>query len=327
MLVFTLLVQLVIWQSLRANEDRAAQEQFQMLGEKVTEAIRKRLRDHEQILLGGAGLFDAVEQVSREQWRLYVERLALAERYPGIQGVGFTQAIRPAERAAHVARIRSQGFADYDIHPAGERELYTSIIFLEPFSGRNLAAFGYDMYAEPIRQQAMQRAAQLGETSITGKVTLVQETHGTVQAGVLLYVPVYRPHPPTSTPDERMQALLGFVYSPYRVDDLMRGILRAADPPLALHIYASADEAPEHLLHASREAPAPAARATARCSDSNCTGRPGRCAWTVAPSSRIASMPTRRWYSASASASACWCSFSPRHWRCVTAAPRPWPRK
>ena len=161
MLVFTLLVQLVVWQSLRANEDRAAQEQFQMLGEKVTEAIRKRLRDHEQILLGGAGLFDAVEQVSREQWRLYVERLALAERYPGIQGVGFTQAIRPAERAAHVARIRSQGFADYDIHPAGERELYTSIIFLEPFSGRNLAAFGYDMYAEPIRQQAMQRAAQL----------------------------------------------------------------------------------------------------------------------------------------------------------------------
>ena len=257
MLVFTLLVQLVVWQSLRANEDRAAQEQFQMLGEKVTEAIRKRLRDHEQILLGGAGLFDAVEQVSREQWRLYVERLALAERYPGIQGVGFTQAIRPAERAAHVARIRSQGFADYDIHPAGERELYTSIIFLEPFSGRNLAAFGYDMYAEPIRQQAMQRAAQLGETSITGKVTLVQETHGTVQAGVLLYVPVYRPHLPTSTPDERMQALLGFVYSPYRVDDLMRGILRAADLPLALHIYASADEAPEHLLHASREAPAP----------------------------------------------------------------------
>jgi len=206
MLVFTLLVQLVVWQSLRANEDRAAQEQFQMLGEKVTEAIRKRLRDHEQILLGGAGLFDAVEQVSREQWRLYVERLALAERYPGIQGVGFTQAIRPAERAAHVARIRSQGFADYDIHPAGERELYTSIIFLEPFSGRNLAAFGYDMYAEPIRQQAMQRAAQLGETSITGKVTLVQETHGTVQAGVLLYVPVYRPHLPTSTPDERPQA-------------------------------------------------------------------------------------------------------------------------
>ncbi|MDC6684445.1 hypothetical protein N4Q63_25560, partial [Leclercia adecarboxylata] len=74
-LVLTLLVQLVVWQNLRTNEARAAEQQFQMLSEKVTEAIRKRLRDHEQILLGGAGLFDAVEQVNREQWRMYVSRL------------------------------------------------------------------------------------------------------------------------------------------------------------------------------------------------------------------------------------------------------------
>lgn len=257
MLAFTLLVQLVVWQSLRTNEDRAARQQFQMLGEKVTEAIRKRLRDHEQILLGGAGLFDAVENVSREQWRTYVERLLLPDRYPGIQGVGFSQAIPQAERDAHVARIRAQGYPDYDIHPPGQRDLYTSIVFLEPFLRRNLAAFGYDMYSEPTRRSAMQRAAQLGETSITGKVTLLQETHGKVQAGVLLYVPVYRPNAPLTTPEQRMQALIGFVYSPYRVEDLMRGILRAADLPLALHIYASPGEEPEHLLYASHEAPEP----------------------------------------------------------------------
>ena len=257
MLAFTLLVQLVVWQSLRTNEDRAARQQFQMLGEKVTEAIRKRLRDHEQILLGGAGLFDAVENVSREQWRTYVERLLLPDRYPGIQGVGFSQAIPQAERDAHVARIRAQGYPDYDIHPPGQRDLYTSIVFLEPFLRRNLAAFGYDMYSEPTRRRAMQRAARLGETSITGKVTLLQETHGKVQAGVLLYVPVYRPNAPLTTPEQRMQALIGFVYSPYRVEDLMRGILRAADLPLALHIYASPGEEPEHLLYASSEAPEP----------------------------------------------------------------------
>ncbi|WP_278386322.1 hybrid sensor histidine kinase/response regulator [Stutzerimonas kunmingensis] len=257
MLAFTLLVQLVVWQSLRTNEDRAARQQFQMLGEKVTEAIRKRLRDHEQILLGGAGLFDAVENVSREQWRTYVERLLLPDRYPGIQGVGFSQAIPQAERDAHVAHMRAQGYPDYDIHPPGQRELYTSIVYLEPFLRRNLAAFGYDMYSEPTRRRAMQRAAQLGETSITGKVTLLQETHGKVQAGVLLYVPEYRPSAPLTTPEQRMQALRGFVYSPYRVEDLMRGILRAADLPLALHIYASPGEEPEHLLYASSEAPEP----------------------------------------------------------------------
>lgn len=257
MLVFTLLVQLVVWQNLHMSENRAAEQQFEMLSEKVTEAIRKRLRDHEQILLGGAGLFDAVEQVSREQWRAYVERLLLPDRYPGIQGVGFAQAIPAATRDAHVARIRAQGFPDYDIHPPGQREFYTSIIFLEPFVDRNLAAFGYDMYSEPTRRRAMRRAARLGETSITGKVTLMQETHGKVQAGVLLYVPVYQPNAPLTTPEQRMQALIGFVYSPYRVEDLMRGILRAADLPLALHIYASDGEQADQLIYSSRESANP----------------------------------------------------------------------
>ncbi|AHY41161.1 hybrid sensor histidine kinase/response regulator [Stutzerimonas decontaminans] len=257
MLVFTLLVQLVVWQNLRVSENRAAEQQFEMLSEKVTEAIRKRLRDHEQILLGGAGLFDAVEHVSRDQWRAYVERLLLPDRYPGIQGVGFAQAIPAATRDAHVARIRAQGFPDYDIYPPGQREFYTSIIFLEPFVDRNLAAFGYDMYSEPTRRRAMRRAARLGETSITGKVTLMQETHGKVQAGVLLYVPVYQPNAPLTTPEQRMQALIGFVYSPYRVEDLMRGILRAADLPLALHIYASDGEQTDQLIYSSRESANP----------------------------------------------------------------------
>ena len=282
MLVLTLLVQQVVWQSLRANEDRAAEQQFEMLSDKVTEAIRKRLRDHEQILLGGAGLFDAVEHVSRDQWRAYVERLGLADRYPGIQGVGFSQAVPHDERDAHVAAIRAEGFPDYDIQPPGQRDLYTSIVFLEPFTGRNLAAFGYDMYSEPIRRQAMLRAARLGETSATEKVTLVQETHGKVQAGILLYVPVYRRGAQLDTPERRMQALTGFVYSPYRLDDLMRGILRAADLPLALHIYASAGENPEQLLYSASEAPKPGSARYSRLQTLELYGQ----TWTLRMDSR-----------------------------------------
>ena len=68
----------------------------------------------------------------------------LDERFPGIQGVGFSLVVPPDQKAAHTAAIRREGFPDYAIRPDGERELYTSIIYLEPFSGRNLRAFGYD---------------------------------------------------------------------------------------------------------------------------------------------------------------------------------------
>ncbi len=254
-LIFTLLVQLVILQHLRERETRSAITQFEFLVEKTTEAIGKRLIDHEQILYGAAGLFDASEGVSREQWRLYNQRLQLAERYPGIQGVGFAQAVLPQQRTAHIQAVREEGFADYDIYPAGDRPLYTPIVYLEPFIDRNLAAFGYDMFSEPVRHQAMSAAAETGQPRLTGKVKLRQETHGEVQAGVLMYVPVYRKGEPLDSAQQRMQALQGFVYSPYRVGDLMRGILGAADPTLSLRIYAGPHEHNDQLIFTSREQP------------------------------------------------------------------------
>lgn len=255
-LVFTLLVQLAILQHLKLKEDRAASQQFDFLVKTATEAIGKRMLDHEQVLLGAAGLFDVSGKVSRAQWRAYNDRLQLAERYPGIQGVGFAKAVLADELETHIQSVRSEGFASYDVHPLDpDASLRTPIVYLEPFRDRNLAAFGYDMFAEPVRRQAMLQAAESGQTHITGKVRLRQETHGKMQAGILMYVPLYQPGAPIRSPQQRLQALKGFVYSPYRMDDLMRGILGAADPNLSLHIYAGDDEQPESLIFASRDLP------------------------------------------------------------------------
>ena len=82
--------------------------------------------------------------------------------------------------------MRAAGFPDYRIYPEGVRDLYSSIVYLEPFSGRNLRAFGYDMYSEPVRRAAMERARDTGEAAISAMVTLVQETDINVQPGFLV---------------------------------------------------------------------------------------------------------------------------------------------
>lgn len=258
-LVVGLLTTWLVSSQLTEQRTQAAQQQFALHAREVLANIEKRLIDHEQILLGGAGLFDATAEASREQWRAYVSRLRLAENYPGIQGVGFSRAIQPEELAAHVAAMRREGFSDYTIRPDGERALYTSIIYLEPFAGRNLAAFGYDMFSEAVRQQAMAQAVTDDRSTISGKVRLMQETHGREQAGILMYVPVYRPDMPTSTAEERWQALLGFVYSPYRMDDLMQGILGEQHRLVDFSVYDGASPQSEWLLHDSRDAESDAA--------------------------------------------------------------------
>jgi signal transduction histidine kinase len=149
--------------------------------------------------------------------------------------------------------MRDEGFPLYQIRPAGERAFYTSIVYIEPFEGRNLRAFGYDMYSEPRRRAAMQRARDTGEPAMTSRVRLVQETNSDVQPGFLIYLPVYAIDRPTTNAAERRAALVGWVYSPFRAADLMSAIFRDSGGEVEAMVFDGPAE-PGNLLYATTAA-------------------------------------------------------------------------
>lgn len=224
LLLFVLAATAGLWRAVLNNQYQRASAEFELHNREVLAAIEKRLQGHEQILLSGAGLLDASEQVERAGWRLFVERLKLHINYPGIQGVGFAKVIPPTELTSFHQSLKQEGRKEL-LHPNHARDFYTAILYLEPDDERNKAAFGYDMFTESVRRNAMQQAVEENSSSISGKVTLQQEIYGRQQAGFLMYVPVYQKNQPLETPAQRWRALLGFVYSPYRMDDLMHGLL------------------------------------------------------------------------------------------------------
>ena len=236
--------------------EQEAVRHFAFICDQITLKIRNRLGDYGLILHGGDALFTASVSVGRKNWQAYVENLHAEQNVPGMQGLGFAQVIPADQLAAHVAKIRSEGFPDYTVKPPGERTIYTSIIYLEPFRDRNLRAFGYDMYTEPVRRAAMDQARDTGEAALSGKVELVQETGTDVQAGLLMYVPVYRKGAPISTVEQRRSALVGWTYSPYRMNDLMTGILadwfNLEGKNISLAIYDGREATPASLLFASQ---------------------------------------------------------------------------
>lgn len=169
-----------------------ASDRFYFRTEDVQSAVRQRLLEYEQVLRGGVGLFRASQSVGRQRWREYVRTLRIDEYYPGIQGIGFSLRIPREKKEAHIRTVRSEGFPHYTIRPDTVRAEYHSIVYLEPFDWRNQRAFGYDMFTEPVRRAAMERSRDTGFPSLSGKVTLVQETETDVQPGFLMYLPVYR---------------------------------------------------------------------------------------------------------------------------------------
>lgn len=248
-LLLGLLATAALWHSLLTNQQQRAEAEFALHNREVLAAIEKRLQDHEQILLSGVAFFDASQQVNRQEWGQFVSRLKLEHNFPGIQGVGVVKAISASELAAYQAAAKTEQLPQ--IHPSGEREFYTSIMYLEPDNERNRAALGYDMFSEPVRRKAMQYAVEHNSTSISGKVTLKQEIKGPQQAGFLMYVPVFYHHKPQSTAAERWAALYGFVYSPYRMDDLMQGILGNRNLMVDFTIHDGEQASDATLMHNS----------------------------------------------------------------------------
>ena len=262
LLVLGLLVTAAATLSMKASVEKTAEQKFALQCDEIRDVIADRLDDHVRILLSGAALFNASDTVTRAEWRVFNKEQKLNKQLPGIQGIGFAQLIPRAALAQHIQDIRAQGFPEYTVRPEGDREAYSSIIYLEPFTGRNLRAFGYDMFSEPVRRAAMEQARDTDNAALSGKVILVQETGKEVQAGSLMYVPVYRKGMPTDSLAQRRAAIAGWVYSPYRMTDLMRGILgnRLLNANLHLQVFDGGRVAPENLLF--MDAAAPGARFT-----------------------------------------------------------------
>lgn len=245
------LISFFAWYISYSSVQNAAQTRFSFQTEEIQSAIDKRMKEQESALWGGVGLFNASNFVDRDEWRQYVDSLQLETYLPGLQGYGYAEIVLPEDKAAHEARIRSEGFSNFSIRPEGKRELYSSIIYLEPFTDRNLRAFGYDMWSEPTRRAGMSRAIDSGEASVSGKVILVQETSSDIQRGFLMYLPVYRRGMPTETVQQRRDAIQGFVYSPFRIKDLMYGILGSTNSNIDFRIYDGADVGVDSILYDS----------------------------------------------------------------------------
>lgn len=226
-----------------------AEANFAALARRTQTAVEQRIQVYINLLYAGRAFLSASDGITRQEWASFVSAMDLAERYPGIQGFGYAVSVSPEARDAHVARVRRDGLPDYRLWPEGDRPELTAIMYLEPMDERNRAALGYDMFSNPTRREAMSRARDTGEPALSGKVQLVQEITENKQAGFLIYLPVYRNAASPFTVEARRAALLGYVYAPFRADDLFRGIFGSTPhPEIDFEIYDGPPSA-ETLLH------------------------------------------------------------------------------
>jgi signal transduction histidine kinase/CHASE1-domain containing sensor protein len=213
----------VAWGYVSTVVQQQARARFDKVVSSTVGAVQVRMDAYIAALRATRGVFLDGREPGRRPFREFTASLEMPLQYPGVQGIGFAKVLQPAELEVHEEAVREEGFPGYRVWPRESRELYTAIVYIEPFDWRNQRALGFDMYSEEVRREAMDRARDSGDAATSGKVDLVQEFGRERQPGFLVYLPVYSR--PVASPRERIEAITGWVYAPFRSGDLLLGTL------------------------------------------------------------------------------------------------------
>ena len=132
---------------------------------------------------------------------------------------------------AHVARLRAQGVAGIRrlAHRSACRPLPGRL--LRAGIGDLRQALGFNLGSETARLNGIERARDSGRVVLVGGVRLRRDPRAPQRLAVALLMPVYGASLPLGRSERRRSALLGFVYAPFRLPDVLAAIAQRQPAP------------------------------------------------------------------------------------------------
>ena len=200
------------------RERRLAETSFVAEADQLADTIRQRMLQYELSLRGGVALHSAAADTpTPRQWRGYVEGLDIAAQLPGLQGLGYVASLTPESLKALQLQRRADGQGLFALSPRGVRPHYGAIVYFEPEDASTREVIGYDQYSDPVRRAAMDAARDSGEVRLSAPLTLHQGS-----AGVLMFAAVYRTARLPDGRANRQDALVGWVFAPFRSSEFLQ---------------------------------------------------------------------------------------------------------
>jgi PAS domain S-box-containing protein len=224
-LILGLLTSVLVIFFVKNEIDKNNLAEFEFESNNISNKIKSRLHANTLLLKSGTAYLSTSDEVDIKEWQNYIKNINIEKELPGTLSVGYSIILTKENLAQHALFFDKLGITKPISLPNPNDDTLSSIIMLEPFNKNSSKVLGYDMMTEPIRKKAMERARDLNTPSLSGKVRLVQEPDIHTQAGCLIYVPLYKKNLPINTVEQRRTAIKGWVYSPFRMNDLVSNIL------------------------------------------------------------------------------------------------------
>ncbi|ESX15502.1 MULTISPECIES: CHASE domain-containing protein [unclassified Mesorhizobium] len=234
----------------------AARIKFEATADDALNRIESRIDLHLSLLRSTQALFDARNgEISGSEFKAFFSALDVDNNFAGLRGIGYLRLAKTGDEAA-VERdmLRDRGAA-HTVYPDTTQPWRTPVVLFEPLDPANESTIGYDMFTEPVRREAIEKAMADDAQHASGLVQLGQDT-GAAQTftGFLVFVRLNVETAPDGINASR-SSTSGLLYAAFRARDLFQTALsRTPLLPVNTAVYDGTADA-DNLLFQSETPP------------------------------------------------------------------------
>lgn len=211
------------------NIEENSQKIFKIANKDLIILIEDTLDEYLSILFSVRGLYAASMFVDRSEFSIFVNSQDLFERFPGLQAIEFLNHVNDENINDFIKSVvndtsyNDKGYPNFSISPSGKRDEYYIVNYIEPLAG-NEVAFGFDVFSNSTRREAIEKSRDTNSVIITSPIVLVQG--GKDESVVLASLPIYKNGFPKDTVEQRREAINGVVLAIFRIQDLFNDIMK-----------------------------------------------------------------------------------------------------
>lgn len=195
----------------------------------IASALERRASENVAFLNATAAVFSSRNEVSPQAFADFADQLNSGRSTKGALGMGWAKWLDARDVPELETKMHEMGMPDFKVRPrpkvgAGP---VVPVIYVQPLTRYNRKAIGFDVYSEPGRRAAINRAIVLEQATVSGRIELLPDGGEKGAIGFLIFTPVFA---------ERTRELKGFVYSPFKAADFL-------DSAIDLRTYPNLDVA------------------------------------------------------------------------------------
>ncbi|MDP3520695.1 MAG: EAL domain-containing protein [Hydrogenophaga sp.] len=242
------------WFNRTERADRDLSHQVEHTVEEVSSHLQLKLKAIELVLRGVRGFVEGSDVVTAGEFHAFVSSLQIDQTASGLLSVSFVPAVPDAGLERFLADlVPTLGVAAFQLRPAGQRDAYAPILFVEPALPQNTAILGLDVLTIPEAREAALRARDSVEVSLSTRFPLsaYEGSAGDGASAFAMYLPIFKGAPGQSP-------FLGWAGARFRFQDIVQQQEQLLHPGLHLQVFEGDQHSPQNLLFGMLDA-APAA--------------------------------------------------------------------